>query len=109
VSTTSESVARPATLGLGPDGALSQTISSDGTIRRTGAQVTWQPSGPFTPDARKGLATACLAYDDNRIYFAAFRGDWTEHWANDVEFGFARQHEPRAAMRLPLVPLIPHH
>ncbi len=58
-------------------GVLPQTISSDGTINRTEAEVAWKPFEPFSQNAQKGLATAYLAHDDQYFYFAAKVADDT--------------------------------
>jgi hypothetical protein len=58
-------------------GVLPQTISSDGAITRTDAEIAWKPFEPFSATARKGLATAYLAHDDQYFYFAAKVADDT--------------------------------
>lgn len=52
-------------------GVLPQTIATDGRINRTDAEVAWTPFEPFSLTAKKGLATAYLAHDDQYFYFAA--------------------------------------
>ncbi len=58
-------------------GAYPQTISSDGSLKRTLEESAWTPYKPFDTAANKGLATGYLAYDDNNLYFAAKIADDT--------------------------------
>ena len=51
-------------------GVLPQTITSDGTVDRTDAEAAWWPGKPYAPTAKKGLATAWLAYDEHGMHVA---------------------------------------
>jgi len=60
------------------EGVLPQTIRGDSAVSRTDAEIAWKPYEPFSATAKKGLATAYLAYDENYLYFAAKIADDTD-------------------------------
>jgi len=59
------------------DGVLPQTIIGDGVNAHTLTEIAWKPYTTFGNDAKKGLATGYLAYDDRYFYFAAKIADDT--------------------------------
>lgn len=60
-------------------GALPQTLAGDGTVSPNLQAKAWWPDQPFPTEAKKGLASVWLAYDDKGLYLAAKIADDTPH------------------------------
>jgi hypothetical protein len=58
---------------------LPQTILGDGTVSSNVQAAAWWPNQPFPKEAKKGLASVYLAYDERALYVAAKIADDTPH------------------------------